>query len=454
MLPQITRQNVTEPTQLALTAALSAAIAAKMPTVIHLGEAAAEKLLPDWTPEFLKKHVHELTGVYESLGAYPRFGPYHDVNRPLARALRLQPLHNYTEVAKPMSTTAFFTPAQAQQPKHRYYSGETYRLPPAMQDTLQPLERSLIAHGPSHASVNLWLGRWPVVAPCHYDGYHNAVAQLSGKKQFVLAPPSAWRQVRAYPFLHPSHAQCQVGLDQTDDAELAAQGGRRITLSRGDVLYLPPLWFHEATALDLDGAVGINGWVDSEEGQAAAELFEMPRPAKRGAKRGHGSSSAGVAATAATMMTSVDAGGGVVNGPDDAETPFASAASLVLLLSEATLGLPALLVRRVWEERYAALITSGSLPGARGAGGAALVECGMIRSWRAHWAMREDAQEWASAAARLAGARFSDASRGLWLANLAEYVAAERVGLQAVGGFWRELHGCLVEDAQKLPEPE
>ena len=90
---------------------------------------------------------------------------------------------------------------------------------------------------PSRSSVNLWLGRAGGVAPCHYDGYHNAFAQLHGRKRLLVAtpnpnpnpnpsphrhrhpdpnphpnpkqvaPPAASALLRPFPFLHPSHAQ-------------------------------------------------------------------------------------------------------------------------------------------------------------------------------------------------------------------------------------------------------
>lgn len=85
--------------------------------------------------------------------------------------------------------------------------------------------------------------------------------QLSGRKRWLLAPPSAWPWLRAFPFLHPCHAQCQARLDQLGAADLAAAGVRSVELERGDVLYLPPLWFHETEALSERGAVGVNGWV-------------------------------------------------------------------------------------------------------------------------------------------------------------------------------------------------
>ena len=58
--------------------------------------------------------------------------------------------------------------------------------------------------------MNLWWTQGGTVAPCHYDGFHNIYVQLRGRKRFVLVPPAAaHRRLRFFPFLHPSHAQCQ-----------------------------------------------------------------------------------------------------------------------------------------------------------------------------------------------------------------------------------------------------
>ena len=149
----------------------------------------------------------------------------------------MRPRHAYVEANT--STAAFFATAA---PPHRYYSAELDRdLPARLQEMLEPLVASLVSLYPQHSSANLWLGRAGVVAPCHYDGYHNAFAHLHGRKRLRLAPPSASALVQPFPFLHPSHGQCQAHTlppDASVDADLHP----------GDVLYLPPLWFHEATA--------------------------------------------------------------------------------------------------------------------------------------------------------------------------------------------------------------
>ena len=46
--------------------------------------------------------------------------------------------------------------------------------------------------------------------------YHNFFAQIKGRKRFTLVPSTSWPEIRVYPFLHPSHAQCQANLSEAD----------------------------------------------------------------------------------------------------------------------------------------------------------------------------------------------------------------------------------------------
>ena len=49
-----------------------------------------------------------------------------------------------------------------------------------------------------------------------------------------------------------------------DPAALAAAGALQVELRAGELLYLPPLWFHEVES--LSDAVSVNGWSDAAEG--------------------------------------------------------------------------------------------------------------------------------------------------------------------------------------------
>ena len=145
---------------------LRAASESGHPRILQLGTAAAG-LLPAWTPSTLASEVSNLTLTRVYISSQPRFGPYFDERRPLARMSRA--IHNYSETS--MSAEAFFEGTHG----HAYYSAEAGRdLSPELISELQPLESLLVLLNPSHSSVNVWFGREPVSAPCHFDGYQCA----------------------------------------------------------------------------------------------------------------------------------------------------------------------------------------------------------------------------------------------------------------------------------------
>ena len=420
--------------------------------------------LPPWGPEEVSGV--RLTRVYSQQSS-PSFGPYFDASRPLARVGAVRPRHNYTE--ETMSGADFFGRAA---PPYVYYSGEVERdLTPGFFADLRPLERALVALRPSHSSVNLWLGRAGGVAPCHYDGYHNAMAMLHGAKRFVVAPPTASRLLRPFPFLHPSHAQCQTdvaamlspGADAHGGgagggggsggggggggsggggggggsggggsggggvAALAAAGALETELRAGEVLYLPPLWFHEVGAAS-EAAVSVNGWSGSAEAEAAEQLFRLHRP-----KHAYGSGDVDYttpfeeSGDAAAMMRATEA------------------AALVARLSARTAALASegsprqWLLAAVWRERYAPLVASAELPAPKLA---APLDCGAVQPMPDAREPRE-VRVWVGGVEEIARKQLPRASRHLWLGNLAEVVVAEHVGAKSAASFWRAVAECL-----------
>ena len=128
--------------------------------------------------------------------------------------------------------------------------------------------------------ANLWLGNTGVSTAAHYDREHNLFFQASGSKRFVLLPPAAHRELRLHPRWHGSRRQSRADLpallgpgggesgeggsdgDGMSDAQLARRHPPWVaTLEAGDVLYLPPLWFHHVTSLAPN--VALNLWQDS-----------------------------------------------------------------------------------------------------------------------------------------------------------------------------------------------
>jgi hypothetical protein len=212
-----------------------------------------------WTLSDWQHHLGMLDGVYHH--HQPYFGPYYDVSKPLSpytTQLNAYQTNDRATVGKVLNNTAR---------SHRYFSQEIERLSYDLLEHMQPMDE-LVELNPSRTSINLWLGN-DVTAHPHYDGYHNVFCQLHGTKTFVLVSPAAWRVSGVFPFLHPSHAQVTANWSTDDDFRPILQLGKargfiaalrawvgwdfgevyQITLEPGQVLYVPPLWFHWVTAV-------------------------------------------------------------------------------------------------------------------------------------------------------------------------------------------------------------
>ncbi|XP_011403823.1 PREDICTED: uncharacterized protein LOC105312682 [Amphimedon queenslandica] len=144
---------------------------------------------------------------------------------------------------------------------------------------VEPIDE-LLSPNPSRSSINVWIGQPNVIAHTHYDGYHNFYAQLYGTKKFTLLRPTQWPGLYPYPFLHPSHAQAQVNLSRLEDAKEFPLSSRlevyEVTLEPGDLLYMPPLWFHYVESLSI--SISVNVWTDSEQSILMEKAFGLPLP--------------------------------------------------------------------------------------------------------------------------------------------------------------------------------
>lgn len=150
----------------------------------------------------------------------------------------------------------------------------------------------------------LWMGGAGVTASTHFDRSHNFFAQVVGRKRFLLWAPWQWGGLYVYPFYHARDRQSQLiraewggqGIDRDggggggggDDGSatrdgvgvvgnvLGERGERAGTVGQvfpnsvqsnpfgvadigpGELLYIPPFWWHRVTALTF--SVGVNAW--------------------------------------------------------------------------------------------------------------------------------------------------------------------------------------------------
>ena len=140
---------------------------------------------------------------------------------------------------------------------------------PELIEDIRPFEDFVLT--PDRGTINIWMGQAGVIAHTHLvlllelarcsvlcarqDSYDNFFVQLHGRKRLALAAQSIARSLlrcrfllfkteqsrflHPYPFLHPSHAQAQVKIEQPDLAafpDMANIECLEANLDPGDVL--------------------------------------------------------------------------------------------------------------------------------------------------------------------------------------------------------------------------
>jgi len=145
-------------------------------------------------------------------------------------------------------------------------------------------------------SFHVWLGHQGVNARVHYDAVHNFYIQFHGTKRFVLFPPSAALSLYLFPKWHHNARQSQIDLFRIQHAHIHAhtggidkyikqfplfanehQGPLRalvVDVQPGEVLYLPPYWFHWVSALST--TVSLSLWQNCQESLVYKMALNVP----------------------------------------------------------------------------------------------------------------------------------------------------------------------------------
>lgn len=115
--------------------------------------------------------------------------------------------------------------------------------------------------------LNIWIGQRHSRIPMHYDSYDNLLAQVRGSKSVRLYAP------RQTPFLYPGlEGEAFASHVDPEHPDLVrhplfaeARCDFEFRLEAGQMLYLPPFWWHSIHALG-DASISVNAWYDSAFG--------------------------------------------------------------------------------------------------------------------------------------------------------------------------------------------
>jgi hypothetical protein len=142
-----------------------------------------------------------------------------------------------------------------------YFKNSTKELPAGLDDSarIEGLSRFFT----KSVLRNLWISRGTKTVGLHFDPAENLNIQLRGRKRFTLYPPGTRGYYPCSMFSQTAHIS-QVFRDgpEYDRERFPAfdpASGREAILEEGQILYLPPYWWHQVTSLG-DVNININTW--------------------------------------------------------------------------------------------------------------------------------------------------------------------------------------------------
>ncbi|KAI8059288.1 hypothetical protein BC940DRAFT_282041 [Gongronella butleri] len=103
---------------------------------------------------------------------------------------------------------------------------------------------------------NAWFGPAGTVSPLHHDPYHNLLAQVVGRKYVRLYNPSQTHALYPFTGMMANASQVDVEEPELDEFPLFASAEYvECVLEPGDVLYIPPKWWHYVRSLSTSFSV-------------------------------------------------------------------------------------------------------------------------------------------------------------------------------------------------------
>ncbi|UTA48360.1 cupin-like domain-containing protein [Simiduia sp. 21SJ11W-1] len=156
---------------------------------------------------------------------------------------------------QPLSLGAFFEGAQA---IAKGSAEQSIFAPSVHLDTHLPGLRSALCDELPYAPdalIQAWMGG-PSLVPAHFDSQHNFACCVSGRRRFTLLEPEQLENLYVGPMdLTPAGQPISLvdpyapDLAQHPRYASALQAAQSVELAPGDVLYIPPMWWHQVEGL-------------------------------------------------------------------------------------------------------------------------------------------------------------------------------------------------------------
>lgn len=234
----------------------------------------------NWTVEFLANKSDDIGYVLSKKATFNVFR-YFATNKPLSNVKFVTEEKNYAEII--YNAESFFELLRARFDGFYYYASGGIELlnlgELGPEESLKAMTfSSHLNMYAEHGQINFWLGKMNVTAYTHYDTSYNFHQVIEGKKKFLLFPPSAYSRLKLYPCLHQFYRQVSTDVLAKWNLQefLREMNGFEVELVDGDVLYIPPYWFH--CVITLNTTFSLNIWSQSEAYLKMEDIYMSPIP--------------------------------------------------------------------------------------------------------------------------------------------------------------------------------
>ncbi|TAE58175.1 MAG: cupin-like domain-containing protein [Nostocales cyanobacterium] len=110
--------------------------------------------------------------------------------------------------------------------------------------------------------ANLWIGTGGNISPLHWDSAQNLLCQVRGRKRILLFEPKQTEFLYPFPANSKIPHMSQVKINDPDlnkFPKFASAKYTECTIEAGEMLFIPPFWWHQVYSLDQLN-IAINFW--------------------------------------------------------------------------------------------------------------------------------------------------------------------------------------------------